>query len=297
MLDFRRFAAKHHIALKDTRPGWVSTQCPICGPHGSHGGWYLGWNENSGAFNCWRCGKLQFWPILGKLLRLDEIRTRAAVAEFLTNRLHPLRLPKPRLKRLPLPTDTGPMLPAHKAYLRGRNFNPEKLAAEWGLLGSGPLGGLWAWRVIIPVQNSTGRVIAYQGRAIGNRTPKYKMTDDAKCLENPKTILYGIDKAKGDSVMVVEGGTGAWRLGPGTVATMGIDWKSYAVTLRMFKNRYILFDCGPEEQKAAVRAQQLAETLSLFPGNTEIISGFSTDPGAFSPAKARRIRRKLGFAN
>jgi len=297
MLDFVALAQKYRISLLTSgnahcRPGWVQCQCPFCGSRGSHEGWYLGFSKEQGCFSCYRCGSVRFWDVLDALLGGHE-EARKAVNEF---QMDKVRAPRPvitRQRAIKPPPGAKPMVKAHRKYLQDRGFDPEALEEEWGLLGTGPTSGPWSWRVIIPVSSAKGRVVAYQGRSIGGAQPKYKMSDDADILEDPHGLLYGLDRAKGDAVIVVEGAPGVWRLGSPAVGTFGIDWKrEQANVLRKYKRRYILFDPEPKAQQ---RAEQLAATLSLFPGETEVLSGFTTDPGEFSERKVRRIRESLGL--
>jgi len=146
--------------------------------------------------------------------------------------------------------------------------------------------------VVYPIRNEASEVVAYQGRAISEDTkPKYKMTTDEDCLEDPRTFLYGIDKVPGKTIVIVEGVTDVWALGPGAVGTFGIDWKTeQANKLRQFENRFIMFDPDRQAQRAA---QRLAEWLSYYPGNTEIVHGLRTDPGSMSRQERKNIRRRL----
>lgn len=299
MLDILKFCQANRVPFITSgnahcRANWVQLQCPQCGSRGSHGGWYLGFSLERGCFSCYRCGKVKFWDVVLRLLRTnDREHANRIVSQFqLGKRFEPAAKPT-RLKTLPEPPDCGELQPAHKKYLRGRGFIPEALVDEWGLRGTGRFGGVWSWRVVIPVKNSDGRVVAYQGRSIGDANSKYRFTEDKECLEDPDTLIYGLDRVVGNSVIVVEGCPGVWRLGPGAVGLFGIDWKlPQADRLREWDNRFILFDPEPMAQK---RAEKLAEHLSIFGGNTEILTGFDTDPGEFSRGQVRRIRRELGL--
>lgn len=296
MLDFRRMAQKYHLAYLEEghhhcHDGWVQVHCPFCA--GGRSGWHLGFSLTQGSFNCWRCGGLRFWDVLPVLLRVNSRDLKEIVDEFQTD-----KRPEPkqitRQRTLSPPPDTGPLLGAHRRYLEGRRFDPDALVDTWGILGCGPLGGEWAWRVVMPIQDGDDRIVAYQGRIISEEVkPKYKMEDDEKCLVDPKTLLYGINKVEGNTVLVVEGVPGVWRIGPGTVATFGIDFhKAQANRLRRFKKRFILFD---PEALAQKRARQLASHLALFEGETEILSGFQTDPGEFSDRRVQKVRKEIGL--
>jgi hypothetical protein len=91
--------------------------------------------------------------------------------------------------------------------------------------------------------------------------------------------------------VVVEGAADVWRLGPGAVATLGIDWKSpQAEELRLYPKRFIIYDPEP---KAQAKAEELAKWLSSFKGHTEVVSGFKTDPGKFSDRLACKVMKEL----
>ena len=78
-------------------------------------------------------------------------------------------------------------------------------------------------------------------------------------------------------------------MGPGFVATMSMDWREeQADKLRRFKRRFIIYD--PEET-ATKKAMALAEWLSMFPGETEVISDLPSDPGSLTDKYVRKLRK------
>lgn len=300
MIDFLKLARDKHIHTitsghRHARAGWVNMHCPMCSGRDYH----LGYNLRTGAFACWRCGALRFWTVMPALLGLPLEATKRTLRPYWGSkgvRVAP-SVPEPlkiRRREIKPPPGTLPcLLIPHENYLRGRGFDPTHLSEEWGIKGTNHLGGKWGWRIIIPIYNGVDTIVAYQGRTIGKAEPKYLMTANDKCLEDPNTFLYGIHRAEGDSVVVVEGATGVWRIGPGTLGVLGIGWKKeQANRLRRFSQRFILFDPEPKAQQ---RARLLAEELSLFPGTTEILSGFSTDPGELTVRQVERVRRAAGL--
>lgn len=295
MLDFKRLAKDRNLPLLEggghhhAREGWLQTHCPKCSGGGS--GYHLGWNEQAGFFHCWRCGAMRFWETLSALLRIGEEDTRRVVAEY---HVEPHRAFRPQIIRqrsLKAPRGSGPLLPIHRQYLINRGFDPDELIEQYEVQGTAGLSGGWSWRIVFPIHNRSGRIVAYQGRTVGSVEPKYRTTEDAQCLDDPRTLLYGIERVPGESVIIVEGATGVWRIGRGAVATLGIDWKrEQANILRHFARRFILFDPEPLAQKRAV---ELAHTLSIFGGSTEILTGFPTDPGELTSQRVRRLRKIL----
>jgi DNA primase len=194
---------------------------------------------------------------------------------------------------LTYPPDLGPLHPAHRYYLLKRDFNPESLAEQWGLRGIGPKGGRWAWRIFIPIYNRSGAEVSYTSRAIGSRAnPRYLTLENEDSLENPRSLLYGEQKAI-DRIIVVEGPSDVWRLGNGAVATMGTSWTAEQATkIARFKWRFILFD---NERPAQHAAQKLAAEVAAAPGTTEIVTGLGTDPGDLTSDEVLKLRRELGF--
>jgi hypothetical protein len=122
--------------------------------------------------------------------------------------------------------------------------------------------------------------------------PRYRTLENEDSLENPRSLLYGEQRA-GDRIIVVEGPSDVWRLGNGAVATMGTGWTTEQATrIARFKWRFIMFD---NEVIAQRKARELASEVSAAPGETEIITGIGTDPGDFTSDEVLKLRRELGF--
>jgi hypothetical protein len=188
-----------------------------------------------------------------------------------------------------------PLQVAHRKYLRKRHYDPNELERKWGLQGTAHLSKDWNWRVVAPIKDAEGRVVAYTGRTLSKKLkPKWKTTSDEDMGCDPKKLIYGIDKVDTDrGVLIVEGPGDVWRMGYGAVALLGIDWKvDQACVLRSIKRRFIMFDPSPVAQK---RAEELAYWLSPFPGETEIIYDLKSDPGALPQKEADNIMRTLGL--
>ena len=97
---------------------------------------------------------------------------------------------------------------------------------------------------------------------------------------------------KGDSVVVVEGITDAWRLGPGAVATFGIQFTlMQVILLRQFESKYIMFDSA--DPQAIKQAEKLADYLSGFPGHVEIIETHCGDPAELTQKEADALMGEL----
>lgn len=277
----------HHV-----RDGWIGAKCPLCQTD------HLGFNISSGGFSCWRCGGLRTEDVIRWLAHCDKNKAWEIRKKY-DDRTKHTRVPDTRRRKtrpdaVQRPLGLAPLSKHHLAYLRARGLTrAASVAREWDLEGTGHLGGPWAWRVVAPIYNENEKIVAYVGRAIADGVaPKYRVTEASKCVESPDGFLYGIHKAKEDVVVIVEGPGDVWRMGPGFVATMSMNWREEQVDKlrRRFKKRYIMFD---PEGKAQKLAQKMAEWLSMFPGVTEVVDGLPSDPGSLDERTVRSIRKEL----
>jgi DNA primase len=107
-------------------------------------------------------------------------------------------------------------------YLVQRGIDPAT-ATEFGV-GFYPGPGLMSGRIVIPIRNLHGQLVAYAGRALDDRPPKYKLpTGFRKALE-----MFNMHRAValgGKTVIVVEGYFDCMRVHqagfPSVVAMMG----------------------------------------------------------------------------
>jgi DNA primase len=107
---------------------------------------------------------------------------------------------------------TGLLLSALLAYLTDRKgFEPEEIEAA-GLAIRRESGGYYdrfRGRLMFPIRDAKGQVIAFGGRALGDAQPKY-MNSPQTLLFDKSRVLYGLDLARdtiraSDSTVIVEG--------------------------------------------------------------------------------------------
>ena len=290
------FATEH----KHVQKGWVGTPCPFCS---GNTGYHLGYctdpsSKFAGKFTCWRCGGKNKVDALSRILSLSKKQAyRTHLAYLLTN---PKALPsnekhKPHkiLTDCVFPTGTKNMTSRHKSYLEKREFDVVKLKPLWNLKGTGPVGP-YKHRIIAPIYFK-GILVSYQGRDItGHSEMKYKACAEINEIRSHKHCLYGLDLVKGDSVVVVEGITDAWRLGAGAVATFGIKYKQAQVLLlSRFKNIFIAYDSEAEDPEAGYQASKMADALTAPSKNVEIIELAEGDPGSLVQKDADYLMKKL----
>jgi hypothetical protein len=271
-VEFAQAGDHHH-----TRDGWMQLKnCPGCGSDNYH----LGFNLAGRYFVCWRCGGMKTIFVL-QSLGAD----RKTIEEFFKG------LDLPELTSRPVftlvqPRGRGPLLKAHRTYLRERKFNPEELTRIWELEGIGIATEL-AWRLYIPVIEN-GHRVSWTTRALGDKSQRYVSASQSQEVVPHKHCIYGAGLAR-HSIVIVEGPTDAWRIGPGAGALFGTAFTTAQVRkISRYPYRYILFD---NEAVAQRKARDLAEQLAAFPGETTILECDAKDPGQMDPKSVRQLRR------
>jgi len=264
------------------RQGWVQMDCPFC--HSAPGHYRLGYNLQGGYGNCWSCGPHN----LVEIVREATGKPWGACKE-LSGQIPWQAHARPQIKRgrLQIPKYVGKLEPIHKQYLRDRGFNPKKLCKIWNIQGIGLAPGLLAWRLFIPIDHY-GQTVSWTTRAVTNDKQRYWSASFNQEAVPHKSILYGLDYCR-NSIVVVEGPTDVWRIGPGAAATFGTSEKqSQVLEISRFPNRAICFDNDHSAQK---RATQLMDSLSVFDGTTHNIIIDEGDPGEASNKTIRQIRK------
>ena len=132
-------------------------------------------------------------------------------------------------------------------------------------------------RLIIPIRDPRGRVIAFGGRIIGEGEPKYLNSPDTPLFDKGRT-LFNLDKAapaarRADRVLVVEGYMDVIALAQAgiaeTVAPLGTALTEAQLERlwRMVPVPFLCFDGDAAGQKAALRAAHRALPM-LAPGRS-----------------------------
>jgi hypothetical protein len=277
--------------------GWIQTHCPFCGD-GSHG-WHLGFSTEYGNMSCWRCGK---HSLLDWLRRMLPAGSGSQIGKIIysheTGRRNIVKKKKVIRKRnAKSPPGLESLQQSHRNFLLKRNFDPVSLVLNWGLKGTGHLSLQWNFRIVAPISNKKKEIVAYTGRTLADDVkPKWLTSSDEETKGDPRTLIYGIEYTETDKgILIVEGPSDVWRMGRGCVSLMGTSWHiKQAAILRNYKRRFIYFD---PEDNAQIKAAELAHWLSVFPGETEIITDMKTDPGDLPQQEANYIMKELGIRN
>ena len=119
-------------------------------------------------------------------------------------------------------------------------------------------------RVIIPIADERGRIVAFGGRALGDAQPKYLNTAETPVF-NKRKLLFGLDRAhraiaSEGAAIVVEGymdAIASWEAGvSNVVATLGTSFTSdhAALLLRRAPRIIFCYDSDTAGQEATLRA-------------------------------------------
>lgn len=286
-MRFKDLLDRLNIEYRDSghehcRPGWLQLDCPGC----SRGlkRFRLGYNLRHGYCNCWSCGPKRTVQVLMDLADLPY----KSVKDLLTD-VAPDDIPlEPEAKGvLKIPDGVGPLLPAHRRYLRGRGYDPRDLVRVWriGGIGISPTHG---WRIYIPIHHR-GDVVSWTTRSISDEHGGRYRSAGAKEESVPhKSLLYGEDYCR-SAVIVCEGPFDVWSVGPGAVCTFGTGFKrSQVLKLSKYPVRAVCYDGEPAAQ---AKAQELCDLLEPFDGETYNVVLDTKDPGEASRKDIKKIRK------
>lgn len=263
-----------------SRPGWIQLKsCPFC----SSSNYHLGYRLDSKYCNCWKCSYHSAWSVFTKFGIPGPV-IKAFLGSLQTHYTQAVDV----RGTLEEPSYRGPLLKAHKDYLRARGLNVKQLVQLWNVEGIGIAPAPLAWRVYIPIEFQHKRV-SWTSRAIGQEVTRRYHSAPAKCeAVNHKRICYGLDYCT-QSVVICEGPVDVWKIGPGAVGTFGTSYSTAQVRLlSAFPYRFVCFDSSKDAQAVAVK---LAHELSAFAGETQNIVLDAKDPGEATQKEIALLRK------
>ncbi len=209
--------------------------------------------------------------LLAALLKASEFYVAALRAPGGARALEYLRgrgLTAAALERFALGCASGEWRSLHSA-LRSRGFTDDELLAA-GLVKANEAGHKWDLlrnRIVIPIRDARGRVIAFGGRALDDTPPKYLNSPETE-LFSKRNVLFGLDKAARAAAaagcfVVVEGYMdviAAHQRGvENVVAALGTAFTvEHVAQLRRHAGQIVLlFDADEGGQRAADRGATL----------------------------------------
>lgn len=296
--DALRFLREAHIdytteGAKATK-NRVNIHCPFC--EGSQN-YHLGIHLTNAYGHCWRCGAHSLPEIVHTILRVTWKEVYNILEDYKNVRnvrLSARASKGTRHNKLVLP-DSGVMdlTKLHKQYIRKRNYNVNEITDLWKIQSTGPVGKN-KHRIYIPIMYME-QPVSYQCRTIQPNVDLRYITckpEHEKMFH--KNTLYGVDHALSDTLVVVEGITDVWRLGPGAVATFGTSYTTeQMLQIARYSNVFILFDPEIAAQK---KANKLANEVAMInKGNVHIITLDDTDidPGDLPQDEADQLMHDI----
>lgn len=168
-------------------------------------------------------------------------------------------------------------------------------------------------RLIFPIFDTNGRVVAFSGRIMNDIVPsKTERTDSGKYINSPETILfnksrilYGLDKTKteikkADKAILVEGQMDVllpWQDGvKNIVATSGTALTEDHVTIlkRLANNLVLAFDMDEAGFRATKRGVDLAQSSGFNISVLGLIEG--KDPADFVKERPKEFEKAVQSA-
>jgi DNA primase len=290
MFNAEDFCLQYSIDFKtDSRDRWVNITCPFCDDHGYH----LGINVYHEYTTCFKCGWHWLPKTISTILNVGLKKAQRVIREH-SSATDDKQQTVIQADELILPSEFKPLSELHYNYLRSREFGPST-ARTWRLLATG-IHGSYSHRIIAPIYLD-GVLVSYQGRDITERSPlRYKACEGQHEVCPHQHTLYGIDEAKSNSVIIVEGITDVWRVGPGAVSCFGIEWSTQQARMiaSRFKRFHILFD---NEEQAGEKAYSLYQYLTSQGLDGEIVTlpESVNDPAELTYAQVLYVRKELGI--
>jgi hypothetical protein len=265
------------------RPGWSNIDCAWCSPGWRH--YRLGINQRGAYCSCWACGRRP----LAESLAMASGEPIQVVYKLLKEVTSVRRVPKEERKKLILPPGVGALQKPHIKYLEDRGFDVEELIKIWEIRGIGISSSL-SWRIFIPIIFESS-VVSWTTRSISNATKERYISASAKEESvDHKILLYGEHLARW-SIIICEGPTDVWRIGPGAVATFGTAYSREQIAkMASYPLRVVCLDSSKDAQ---VKADKLCELLSVYPGETYNAVLDADDPGSATRKEIKELRSRF----
>jgi DNA primase len=190
-------------------------------------------------------------------------------------------------------------------FLTAKSHTPEFLART-GLFSEAPRGeserpSLFADRIMFPIANARGEVLAFGGRSLGDGQPKYLNSPETAFFRKGEN-LFGIEKAgpairEAGFVHLVEGYVDVLAMHQAgvtnTVAPLGtaLTEQQVRVLKRWTANAVLVFDGDEAGTRATLRAIELCERQEVSASVAALPAG--RDPADFVQAGEEDELRRL----
>jgi DNA primase len=282
---------RYHILLRRSGRDQYRGTCPI---HRGEGRDAFHVNLSRNLFHCFSCGA--GGSVLDFVAAMEGCTLREAARKLAgdgtAGPAPPANQPKATVTRKsssvsPLGFTLRGIDSAHP-YLAARGIE-SATAQEFGIgFYRGP--GILCGRLVIPIHNADGELVAYCGRALDGAEPRYRFPSGFAKSE----VVFNLHRVAGqDSVVVVEGFFDCFRLhqaGVAAVALMGtrLSDAQQHVLLRSFRGVILMLD-GDEAGRRATAS--IAARLRPYTSLRVIPLPASLQPDQLSAAEIGQILR------
>ncbi|MBQ4875239.1 MAG: DNA primase [Rickettsiaceae bacterium H1] len=171
-----------------------------------------------------------------------------------------------------------------KNYLQSKGFTKTQIA-ESGLISKNYKEYFYN-RIIFPIRNSNGQVVAFGGRTINNTHPKYLNSPESSVFNKSET-LYGFNLAKKESlesIIIVEGYfdvIALYQSGIKNVAAplgTALTYLHLRKLAELYKEIIICFDGDSAGRNAVLKVIKLFFSMEYFPKASFIFLPPGKDP-------------------
>lgn len=278
---------------KNVSAGWIGVNCPFCGDQSNH----CGVNLDTKRYSCWICSESgTIAKLLGVLLKTTYSEANKIINQYRGFHYEaPIRELSPEVI---MPNHLTDLTKFGKRYLKKRGFDPKYLVERYGIKESGMLSELkvgnmtwdFRYRIIIPMIMNR-EIVSYTGRDwTGQQDPRYRNAPLEAGTIPTSECVYNLDTVT-DRALIVEGPTDVWKLGPESIATLGVKFSHAQINVilkKKLKKVVLLFDSGAEQQ-----VQLLANTIGPYIDDLKIFIVEDQDPGSMDLIEAHKLKFDL----
>ena len=173
-------------------------------------------------------------------------------------------------------------------YLKKKEFSIQDITISGlGTVSTGKPRDWFRGRIMFPISDTSGRCVAFSGRALGNTEPKYLNSPETPVFSKSKA-LYGINLAKANiqkekAAVLVEGNLdviSSFQIGvTNVVAPLGTSLTETQIEIlkRWAENLLFAFDTDLAGDAAAKRAITMAENADMNIRIVQLSSGKDPD--------------------
>lgn len=284
---FKDFHIRYTTHSPNVSHGWAGTPCPFCNDRSDH----LGLHIQTGAMNCWKCGKHSALDYVKAVLKVPASEAKSLYSRYLTRTIRRESDIKTRVFSITLPPPNV-FTSAETIYMERRMITPSHVKT-YDLRGGGIVGD-WAYRVVIPVYYNNYVISATARSIVEGVRPKYKSLSNSLSIIDLKHVFLGLDLVQGGTVAVVEGPLDAIRGGPGFISSFGASLsEEQLLLLREFDTIYFVRDSDEAGEQYVKEAYKLS---AICHKPIEIVQlEEAKDVGAMKDEAILELRKELGL--